>query len=336
MRKVLLRYNLLAFCLGTMQFSISQESEEIKNTSYVAFAVPEKDLLPESIAYDPAKETFYMGSTRKGKIIKIDKRGKISDFILQGENSLWMVIGLQIDPGKRLLWACSTGGDNLVGYNKKDEIDGRPSGIFKFDLDTGRLLQKYILNSEKEVHFFNDMAIAKDGTVYISHMFEEHAIYKIGEKDALEKVVDISDFPYPNGITLSEDDSRLFVAHSQGIARIDLKSKEIKSLDVPSEIKIARRESIDGLYYYNGSLIGIQPDIRKVQRFYLSSENDAITRAEVLELNHPMMDNPTTGEIVGDNFYYLANAQFGKFDENGLFPMDKLYEPIVLKVKLND
>lgn len=49
-----------------------------------------------------------------------------------------------------------------------------------------------------------------------------------------------------------------------------------------------------------------------------------------------MMDNPTTGELIGDDFYYLANAQFGKFDENGLYPLDKLYEPIVLKVKLND
>lgn len=264
MRKVFLKYHLLVFCLGAMQISHSQETHELKNSSYVAFAVPEKDLLPESIAYDPATESFYMGSTRKGKIIKINKQGKITDFVMQGENSLWMVIGLQIDPKKRILWACSAGGDNLEGYNRKDVVDGRPSGIFKFDLDTGRLLKKYMLDSEKEIHFFNDMAIARNGTVYISHMFGEPAIYKIGEKDTIEKVFDIPGYPYPNGITLSEDDSNLFVAHSQGIARIDLISKEIKGLDVPDEVKIARRESIDGLYYYKGSLIGIQPDIRAV------------------------------------------------------------------------
>ena len=336
MQKLLLNYALLVFCVGAIQISVSQETAEKKNNSYIAFTVPEKDLLPESIAYDPKTESFFMGSTRKGKIVKIDKDGAITDFIEQKENGLWMVIGIQVDVENRLLWACSTGGDNLVGYNRKDDVDGRPSGIFMFDLDTGKLLKKYVLDNEKEVHFFNDMAIAKDGTLYISHMFKEHAIYRINESDMLEKIFDLSDFPYPNGITLSEDDNYLFIAHSQGLARLDLKSAQLKNLKVPEKTKISRRESIDGLYYLEGSLIGIQPDINTVQRFYLNPEMDAITKSETLELNHPMMDNPTTGEIVGDYFYYIANAQFGKFDENGLFPMSKLYEPVVLNVELDD
>jgi hypothetical protein len=49
-----------------------------------------------------------------------------------------------------------------------------------------------------------------------------------------------------------------------------------------------------------------------------------------------MMDTPTTGELVKNDFYYIANAQFGKFNENGLLPMEKLYEPVVLKVSLED
>lgn len=337
MQRLPIKYHLLLFCLGAMQFSVSQESPKRSNNSHIAFAVPEKDLIPESIAYDPKTASFYMGSTRKGKILRIDTEGEITDFVDQKENGLWMVIGMQIDFRKRLLWACSTGGENLVGYKRKDDVDGRPSGIFKFDLDTGTLLKKYVLDNEKEVHFFNDMAIANDGTVYITHMFNEHAIYKIGANDELQKAFDLSDFPYPNGLAYSEVDNYLFVAHSQGIAKIDLKSKEIKGLSAPKEVKISGRESIDGLYYHKGFLIGVQPDIKAVRRFGLSQEKDAIVTSEVLELNHPMMDNPTTGEIVEEHFYYLANAQFGSFNQDGsLYALDKLYEPVVLKINLDD
>lgn len=314
----------------------SAQGQPLKiNASFIAFAVPEKDLLPESIAYDSVTGAFFIGSTRKGKILKIDKEGKITDFITQKENDLWMVTGIQADIPKRFLWVCSAGGDNLVHYERRDDFDGRPSGIFKFNLDTGKLIKRYILDKESEIHFFNDMVIAKDGTVYITHMFREYAIYKIGEDDRLEKFVDLSDFPYPNGITISDDNKHLFVAHSGGVARIDLESGEVKNLKVPEEVKIAGKESMDGIYYFKGSLVGVQPDIRTVQRFYLNKEEDAITESAILEVNHPMMDNPTTGEIVAGYFYYIANAQFGSFNDDGsLYDLDQLYEPVILKTQL--
>ncbi len=50
-----------------------------------------------------------------------------------------------------------------------------------------------------------------------------------------------------------------------------------------------------------------------------------------------MFNVPTSGVIVNDTFYYVANAQFGSFNKDGsLFPMERLFEPVVLKVKLNE
>ena len=114
------------------------------NNSNLAFVLPEKDLLPESIAYDSKQGGFYVGSTRKGKIVKISNDGSISDFITSEQSGLWMVIGLKIDAKRRILWACSSGGDNLEGYNLKDDVEGRPAGVFKFNLDTGKLIKKYV------------------------------------------------------------------------------------------------------------------------------------------------------------------------------------------------
>ena len=326
----------ILFILVGNAFCFSQNNNI--NQRSIAFTISEKDLIPENIAFDSKTESFFVGSTRKGKIIKIDKSGNRTDFVNSKQDGLWMVIGMKVDSKNRLLWVCSSGGENLVGYNQKDDVEGRPAGIFKFDLNTGKLIKKYTLDRYGEVHFFNDLIVANNGDVYVTHMFEDSAIYKIPkDKDELELFVKNSEIKYPNGIAIADNQSILFVAHSQGIARIDIKDKKITNLKVPDGEKISERESIDGLYYYKWSLIGVHPDIKKVSRFFLNESGDGIKKVELLEKNHPMMNNPTTGVLIDDNFYYIANAQFGSFNEDGtLFPMEKLYEPTILKVKINN
>ena len=308
------------------------------NNSQLGFVLSEKDLLPESIAYDSKTGDFYIGSTRKGKVVKKSRDGSITDFIKSGQSGLWMVVGLKIDAQRRILWVCSSGGDNLEGYTLKDDYEGRPAGVFKFNLETGKLIKKYILANPTEVHFFNDIVIKKNGDVYITHMFKEHAVFKITtKKDILEPAFSSEIIKYPNGLALSKDESKIYVAHSDGIAVININTGNTSSLAIPEGLKITRRESIDGLYYINNSLIGIQPDIKTVQRFQLDKDGTSIKESTLIEVNHPMMDNPTTGEIVNDMFYYIANAQFGSFDKNGdIFPIKQLYQPVILKTKLID
>lgn len=337
--KIVMNFKVVLFsfcCLFLISKSNSQESQQLNN-SLIAFTLEEKDLLPESIAYDSVNEDFYMSSTRKGKIVKIaSDDGSVSDFISEKQDGLWMTVGIKIDAIRRILWVCSSGGENLVGYNRQDDTDGRPAGIFKYNLNTGKLIKKYTLEENGGVHFFNDICIASNGDVYITHMFKSHGIYKISmESDALEKVYDSEIIKYPNGICLSDDDSKLYIAHSEGIAVVETKNGKISSLKIPEGLKIKYRESIDGLYFYNNTLIGVQPDIKTVQQFNLDSKGSTVTKTKLLEVNHPMMDHPTTGEIVGDEFFYVANAQFESFNKDGtLFPMEKLYQPVVLKLKL--
>lgn len=308
------------------------------NNSHIAFTIPEKDVLPESIAYDSIKNEFYIGSTRKGKIIKVSKNGEHEDFILRKQDGLWMVIGIKIDSKRRHLWVCSSGGDNLEGYALKDDKEGRPAGIFKFDLDTKKLLKKYILNTPGEVHFFNDLIITQNGDVYITHMFSDHSLYKISmTDDRLEKFSSLEGIQYPNGITLSNDESKIYIAHSEGVSVMDLSNKSLKLLPTPEAVKLAKRESIDGLYFYKNSLIGIQTDTKTVIQLTLDTSATKIIKATPLEVNHPMMNNPTTGVLLEDQFYYVANAQFGSFNEDGsLFPPEKLYEVCILRLRLKN
>ncbi len=317
-----------------LSFLVIGKIQAQTSNSTVAFTISKNDLLPESVAYDENTKAFYVGSTRNGSITKIDKQGRQSQFVESGEFGQWMVIGIKIDSDRNELWFCSSGGGNLVGYSKKDDKEGRPAGIFRVDLSSGKLIKKYTLEKEGEVHFFNDLVIARNGDVYVTHMFKDPAIYKIAQgSDKLELFVESDVIKYPNGITLSANQSILFVAHAEGLARLDIDTKTVINLSVPEGEKVKYRESIDGLYYYKWSLIGIQADLNTVKRYYLNPDGNGIQEVKTLDSNHFKMDHPTTGVIVGSEFYYVANAQFQKVAEDGSIQQE-LSTPTILKLKL--
>ena len=85
------------------------------NTSSTAFVIDEKDLHPESIAYDETTGIFYLGSIHKRKIISIDKDGITNIFIPEKQDGLLAVNGIKINSNKRLLWAACTAIPQMIG-----------------------------------------------------------------------------------------------------------------------------------------------------------------------------------------------------------------------------
>lgn len=333
MRLVLHLSVLILFILTLAIGSSSQEdaSRTPINHSLIAFTIPEKDLLPENVAYDPVERAFYVGSNRKGKIVKVDNQGKVTDFIAPRQDGLWMVIGMKIDAARRVLWVNSSSGDNLIGYQKSDSS---PAGVFKFALPSGKLIKKYVLDKPGETHFFNDLVINRKGDLFITHMFKEAALYRIAaDRDELELLARPENFSEPNGITFSDDERFLFVATAEGVSAFEVDHMARHQLTAPPNVSL---KDIDGLYFYKRSLIAIHPGRKLVRRYFLDDALKSVNRAETIESHHPMFDVPTTGVIVNDMFYYIANAQFGSFSKDGsLFPLERLYEPVILKVTLN-
>lgn len=298
------------------------------HASTIAFYLEEKDLLPESVAYDPKDKSFYVGSTRKGKIVRVDAAGNATDFIAPRQDGLWMAIGIKINATRRILWACSYDGENLEGYKPGDT---RAAGVFAFNLDTGKLVRKWTIEKPGEVHAFNDLALTRGNDVYITHMFDDAAIYKISDKtQELEVLARPAGLKDPNGITMTPNEETLFVAGADGIYTIDRATGASHRLQAADDDPLG---AIDGLYYYRGSLIAVHAT--SVRRHRLDESNTRVVATEVLEADHPLFDIPTTGVIVGDAFYYVANGQFGAVQKDGsLLPLDQLNEPAILKLML--
>ena len=297
------------------------------NRSYIAFTIPQKDLLAENVAFNPLDSSFFVGSTRYGKVVRRTKDGRITDFIPTGRDGLWMVVGMKVDPARRALWVNTSAQGNYVGLKAEDQ--GK-AALFRYDLE-GRLVKRYIPR-EQGNHFFNDVVIVPGGTVYVTDMIGG-AVYRIGAADTLELWAGKGKLTDPNGITAADDGRRLFVASDEGISVIDAASGAI---DVLRPAEGVDPLAIDGLYWHRGALIGIQAGRRnRVQRFTIDVLAKAIVSAEVLEANHPMFMNPTTGVIVGSDLYYIANAQFASFRRGELFPSSRLFETVVLRLPLN-
>jgi sugar lactone lactonase YvrE len=298
------------------------------NNSLIAFSIPQKDLLAENVAFDPRDSSFYVGSTRHGKVVKRTKDGRVSDFIPTGRDRMWMVVGMKVDPARNALWVNSSAQDNYIRLRPEEQ--GR-AALFRYDM-SGRLAKKYSPR-ESGNHFFNDLVILPDGTVYITDMIAG-SIYRIRATDSLEVFVPPGTLADPNGITASRDGRHLFVASDSGISVIDIASRRVEVLRPAEGVDPL---AIDGIYWHNGALIGIQGGRRnRVQRFSVDLPSRRITAAAVLEANHPMFMNPTTGVVVGSDLYYIANSQFGSFTRGQLFPMSRLFETVVLKLPLSD
>lgn len=294
--------------------------------SKVAFRLPEKDLIPEGIAYDPETGAFFVGSLYKRKIVRVDKAGKASDFAASRQDGLQEVLGMRVDPAARTLWVCSASGAADGGQ------DGL-SSLFRYDLKSGKLLGKHDLPGKP--HLCNDIALGKNGEVFLTDS-KGGMVHRLRPgASALESFVGPGTFIYPNGITISPDFQKLFVADfTKGISIVDVATGQVRPLPHPERVHVA---GLDGLYLDGTSLVAVQngAGTERIVRYRLNATLDAIESEETLESRNPLFKIPTTGALANGALVYIANSQLDAVDEQGRLKADaNLQEPVILEVPL--
>jgi len=195
-----------------------------------------------------------------------------------------------------------------------------------------------MIEKTDENHLFNDVAIARDGTVYFTS-FAYGMIYTIDSvTDQIEEYLRMPEGIWNNGIDITPDDRYLFVAGSDKVFRVNLETKELLELPIPENEVVGYG---DGLYFNDGNLLAITVHregerlVHRVLKLSLAETMDRITSIEVLDQDHPLYSNPTTGAIADNWLYYIATAQFEKFDEDGnLAPWEELSDTYILKLRL--
>ncbi|HYC86992.1 MAG TPA: SMP-30/gluconolactonase/LRE family protein [Chryseosolibacter sp.] len=290
----------------------------------VVFTLQEKDLIPEGITYDAAEKAFYVGSIQKQKVLKITGDGNVSDFIKPGQDSLLQVLGMNIDREGRL-WVCN----NSADY---DSVNLR-ANIHIYDLKSGKLIRKHTIRDGKR-HLFNDLCFTAAGDAYTTDS-DGGALYRI-RNGVLEEFIKGGTFRYPNGITISPDEKKLLVSSGGlGIVGVDIETREVKPLRHDKYYVIGT----DGLYRYKRVLIGVQNIIfpEAIIKFILDDNVTKIQDIDFVLSDHDSFDIPTTGVIVGDTFYFIANSQLRQVTGNKgkIRDPEKLTSPVIMKIRLN-
>jgi sugar lactone lactonase YvrE len=306
--------------------------------SELAFMLPETDLIPEGIAYDPVDKAFFLSSLHKRKIIRVRPQTRqrpaiVENFTSQGQDGLYSTLGMKVDAQRRVLWVCSSAESFMKEYS---ESDAGKAALFKYDLNTRKLIRKYEVGPSPG-HLLNDIALNAQGDAFVTDTTTGEIFTVRREKDELEIFIPAGRFESPNGIALSSNGRKLFVSDLPfGVYVVDLETKLSERL--PQGVGISPSGS-DGLYFYDNSLIGIINIVSerngRVARFYLDGSAKAITHAVVLDCNHPLYQWPTTGVVVGTSFFYIASSQFGSFNsEQRTFPKKDLRRVAVMRLKL--
>lgn len=298
------------------------------NTNTVAYTISEKDLIPEGITYSSTTKSFYLSSINKTKIIEINaETGEFKDFIPSDLLS-FSFLGLLADDLNKNLWAC--------GF--KFENGTTKSLVAKFDLITGNLLKTYSLN-DTIGKLFNDLTEDNAGNIYFTDS-EGQCVYKIDKQtDSVNIFYDGIETLHPNGITISPDNRYLYVASTNnGIRVLDIEKQTI----IGEADTLFNSIGIDGLKYFNNSLIGIQNEVKtkhdvKIVRYFLDDTGTKIKEMKIIDQDNPTFDIPTTFVIVGNNLYSLANSQLWNLESSQGRILDEklLKEIIILKYKLD-
>lgn len=300
--------------------------------SHPAFTLAERDLLTEGIAYDPSTRTFLVGSVHRGKILRVDARGRATTFAPAGLPGFWAPLGMRVDPARRALWVAASALPQTVGF---DSADAGRSGVFRFDLATGALTGRYPIPVDGQPHALGDVVIAGNGDVYATDS-RAPAVYRVrAGADSIERFVTSPLFLSAQGLALDAAERTLYVAdYSRGLLRVDLATREVRELAAADDVLAL---GIDGLYLVDGGLIGIQNGVEphRVVRLRLDAGGNRVQRVELLERARPDYAEPTLGVVVGRDLYYVAASQWEKFRDDGTIDApETLRPPLVLRLRL--
>jgi DNA-binding beta-propeller fold protein YncE len=298
--------------------------------SKIDFIIAEKDLIPEGLAVNNKTGMIYVGSTYKRKIIQIDMAGFVSDFIAQESDSIWSVLGIEVDENNGVLWANTAHIHEVMPLINHLDSKQWMTTISAFDIANKKLLKKYTLVDTTSA--FNDLTIASNGNVYSTES-ANNKVFMVNKKtDSLELFLDLKEFNFPNGITYVQKTNSLFVSVREGILKIDIDSKKLQLLATNKQINAKR---IDGLAHFKNYFIGHQSS--KVSKFYINEDYTKILKSELIDSGDEF-DASTTGEVAGDAYYYIVNSQLSSginFQSKTTKPMDSLENVIIRKISLN-
>lgn len=195
-------------------------------------------LHPEGVAYSPGQNRFLVGSVTKGTVSVVQPGGSVRTLV--EDPSLITTMGLAVDARRSRLLVVN--GDLDISDHSTPETIRRTAGLGIYDLRTGHRLAYHDLGAldPDRDHFGNDVAIAADGTAFVTDSLNG-AVYRVplhGSPSILvrdDQLMPAGRGNGANGIVLHPK-GFLLIAHSSAHALYKLAGTTLSRVTVDQEI----------------------------------------------------------------------------------------------------
>lgn len=253
------------------------------------------DIYPEGIAYDSARDVFYVSSMRDGSIGKVSTSGQYT--VLHADSSWKSGYGMKLHPDGRQLWVMI--GDPNYSRYKSPETYKKMIRLVSLDVENGNVLHDIDLSSLiPGEHFGNDLCFDDQQNVYITDSYA-NAIYKVtaqGQASVFAKDSVFNTEGYGlNGIVFHPDEYLLVASTNKGaIFKVDIRQ--------PTNITKVKTDQFyvgaDGLLLNDPKNLTVVTNGGNDKIFQLQSDDNWISAKMVA----------TT--MLADRFTYPATATF--------------------------
>jgi hypothetical protein len=247
------------------------------------------------LAYDAVSHRFLFGDRLGRKLIVVGEGSNHPvDFVRADSAGFHDISAIEIDARRGDLWVASAApGDGAGTLHKLQLVSGRP-------------LRSFRVGADLEPVTLVDLAVTPAGTVVVLDAAGQQLLVLRSGGTSIERVMRI-DAREPASLAAGNDDGIVYVAHRDGVSRIDLRARAATRVAAPSSVSLARLERIR---WNNHALIAIRigdDGSRRIIRLELNADGRAITRSTTLAGPVPAAGQ-TFVTISGDELVYVVDG----------------------------
>jgi hypothetical protein len=252
-----------------------------------------RPFVASGFAYDAVSRRWLFGDAAGRRVFLVGEgSARTVDLIRADSAGFDDVTGIAIDVKRGDLWVASTAANDTG------------AAIHRLQLISGRALARLPFQGSGPAHL-QDLAVTDDGTVLILDSATPRILVRRPGAEVVDVLMPLMTL-HPVSIAVSNDGRLAYVAHREGITRIDLASRRATPLDAGTDVTLAGFEFIR---WHRDALVGSQAhadESRSVVRLQLNRDRRTITMATLIEAPAASEDTPTMATISGDDLYYLV------------------------------
>lgn len=243
------------------------------------------------LAYDAVSARFIVGSREERKLSVIGERsGRLANLVGEDSAGFGAIEAIALDTREGNLWVASTPDDG-------------PPKLHKLQLISGRLLFTAETTGAPAGARLTDIAVAPDGAV-LALDAPNRRLLRLAPGSREPELLATLDLTGPVSLGLSPA-GLIYVAFSEGIARLDGAGRVLGVIALPQDVEAAR---LTWIRPHRGALVAAARagDGRfRILRISLTPNGRKAAGLDVIEADVPLA-GPASLAIAGDELFYLA------------------------------